>query len=76
MSMKWKQGDWAIHLNDKGDKAGNGWCLRHMPCGGHTVQYDEGDRGSCSCSKGECRNCNVKVPDEVKGFFELVKWKR
>ena len=73
MSVKWKQGDWEIHLNDRGDKRGSGWCLRHMSC---TTQKQYPDGGQCSCSNGKCYMCNVPVPDEIKGFFELVKWKR
>ncbi len=70
---KWKQGDWEIHLDEIGDKAG-GWCLRHIGC---TVdRYPSDDHGLCSCSLGKCYNCDTQVPDDIQGFFELVKWKR
>lgn len=76
MSMKWKQDDWEIHLNAIGDKAGGGWCLRHMGCASPDGTYEEVDGGHCACSKGMCYLCNTEVPDDIKGFFELVKWKR
>ncbi|KKK51429.1 hypothetical protein LCGC14_3115030 [marine sediment metagenome] len=75
MSRKWKQGDWEIHLNTTGATTGVGWCLRHTACG-NEKGYEEDDKGHCSCSNGVCYHCKVEVPDEVKGFFELVKWKR
>lgn len=74
MSMKWKQGEWEIHRDSIGEKAGGGWCLRHTGC--CTTTYPSDDIGQCVCSKGECYVCNTEVPEEIKGFFALVKWKR
>ena len=42
-------------------------CLRHTAC--------KDKEGVCACV-GRCDTCNVAVPDEIKGFFALVKWKR
>ena len=72
MPMLWKQGDWEIHRNTIGAREGVGLCLRHRGCS----TEGQANGGACSCSKGECYNCKLKVPDDVKGFFTLVKWER
>lgn len=64
----WEQGDWAILKNTSDDVDGTGLCLRHLGCGER--------KGACSCSDDECYSCKTHVPDEIKGFFALVKWSR
>lgn len=69
-----QQGDWGINKTNAKPGAGpefDGVCLRHMSC-----TTDAGAQGGhCACSGG-CWNCKTKVPDDIKGFFALVKWKR
>ena len=82
-----QQGDWAINKTDAKFGVGpdfDGVCLRHMSCTAHdnpkdgqcscTGKWDNED-GHCACNGG-CWNCKTKVPEDVKGFFALVKWKR
>jgi hypothetical protein len=66
MGFVWREGDWGIHSNKV--MSGNfAYCLRHM-C--------KGVDGGCACTLGVCYFCKVKAPDEIVGFFNLVKWKR
>ena len=63
MAVIWKDGDWGINYESDHDVH----CLRHMPC--------DNREGHCSCD-GRCYTCKVDVPDEVIGFFAMVKWER
>ncbi len=74
MGVKWKQGEWEIHHNTIVDKPDGGWCLRHVGCNSGRSRGD--GSGQCSCTNDECYVCKLKVPDEIKGFFALVKWTR
>ena len=76
----WSHDDWAINQTNAKPGAGpefDGVCLRHMSCrvndDGKAKGYNED--GHCACNGG-CWNCKTKVPEDVKGFFALVKWKR
>ena len=69
-----RQGDWGINKADIHPGAGpefDGVCLRHMSC----MARDDHIEGHCACNGG-CWKCKTKVPDDIKGFFALVKWKR
>ena len=73
MPMIFEKGDWSIHRNESA-RIADGHCLRHMTCvpiGG--ISFGRG--GVCSCN-GYCDKCKAEAPDEIKGFFALVKWKR
>lgn len=75
MPMLWREGEWGIHLNETGAKAGGGMCLRHIGCPSDK-RYAENYGGQCACGGGVCYHCKAEAPDEVKGFFDLVRWKR
>jgi hypothetical protein len=72
MGFIWKEGDWAIHQNKVMSGAFR-HCLRHMCCGkGGSSSSD----GGCACGEGKCYFCKTKAPEEIIGFFKLVKWER
>lgn len=65
------EGNWAIC------EAFNQLCLRHMSCKDMpNGANNRPDKGYCACSHNVCSICKVKAPDEVQGFFTLVKWER
>ena len=68
MDFIWKQDEWAIHRS-KARSVKYKYCLRHM-C------KDAGIDGCCACGEYGCYSCKTKAPDEILGFFELVKWER
>lgn len=74
MPFLFKKDDWGIW------EGLTELCLRHIACDaqhtGHTHGGGDSESlGRCGCH-GKCFMCKAEAPDEIKGFFELVKWKR
>jgi len=66
MLRVWTEGEWSIWQGNHDRNKPSANCLRHM-C------PDDSD-GLCACRTSQCVDCKVTVPDEVRGFFNLVLW--
>ena len=67
------KGDWGI--NKYGESL-QGLCLRHLVCGKNTEDEDVVSDGGCCACGGTCSECKTEAPDEIKGFFALMEWKK
>lgn len=69
MPLIFEKNDWAISKTTVSTLSG--YCLRHLGCRTKDGPID----GVCGCN-GWCDGCKVVAPDEIIGFFRLVKWKK